>query len=99
MMVDADLAAVEKAFARCCGADGVKARAVGRIVRDANKTNAVAMLVLAVFISSISMDIVFFVDCFGSLKHSFDLLPSLQESPKNGVAATRRGFRISDSTD
>ncbi len=49
------IAVVEKAV-RCCGADGAKARAVGRIVRDANKTNAVvAMLVLAFFMSSISL--------------------------------------------
>lgn len=49
------IAVVEKA-ARCCGADGTKARAVGRIVRDANKTNAVvAMLVVAFFMSLISL--------------------------------------------
>ena len=59
------IAVVEKA-ARCCGADGAKARAVGRIVRDANKTNAVvAMLVLAFFMSSISLSriIDFYVLC------------------------------------
>ena len=40
---------------KCCGNDGAKARAIGIIVRDANKTNAVvAMLALVFFMSSIS---------------------------------------------
>jgi len=50
--LEAVAAAEEKAACRWEGC-GAKARAVGRIVRDASKTNAVAMLVLAVFMSSI----------------------------------------------
>jgi hypothetical protein len=51
------MVAVEKALQlireETAAIDGVNARAVGRIVRDVNKTSVVAMLVLAVFMSLI----------------------------------------------
>lgn len=66
-----EAAAVEKALwfrEERAAIDGVKARAVGGIVRDANKTNIVAMLVLAVFMSSILKG--YCLACFAFLCYS-----------------------------